>query len=40
MAEGSEILWVIGERMGAACQVTGSTRRVLEIEFTGDEENE
>ncbi len=40
LAEGSEILWVIGERMGAACQVTGSTRRVLEIEFTGDEENE
>lgn len=34
VADGSEVLWVIGERTGAACQAAG---KVLEMEFTGDE---
>ena len=40
VADDREVLWIIGERMSAACQITGSTRRVLEIEITGDEEDE
>lgn len=40
VADDREVLWIIGERMGAVCGITGTTRRILEIECTGDERYE
>lgn len=37
VADGSEVLWAVGERAGAACRVSGAAGRVLEMKFTGDE---
>lgn len=36
-AQGSRILWIIGFRMGADCQISGHTKRVLEIRIDGGE---
>ncbi|MCQ5203663.1 tRNA lysidine(34) synthetase TilS [Mordavella massiliensis] len=36
-ADGSHILWVIGYRRGCACEVTESTRKILEITIDGGE---
>lgn len=35
LADGSHILWVVGYRTSAACQVTESTRRVLRVTVGG-----
>lgn len=36
-AQGSHVLWIIGFRMGADCQISGHTNRVLEIRIDGGE---
>lgn len=36
LARGSEILWVIGHRIGESAKVTENTRNVIRIEVTGD----
>ena len=36
-ADGSRILWVIGYRRGLGCEVTGQTRRILEITIEREE---
>lgn len=40
LADGPEILWVIGRRMGEACKITNQTRRILEITYKGGVKNE
>lgn len=37
LAIGSNVLWVVGYRMGASCRVDGSTRRVFEVRYKGAE---
>lgn len=37
IADGSEILWVIGVRMGESCKITDKTEKVLEIRYQGGE---
>lgn len=38
-ADGSHILWIIGYRQNQAYQITDKTKRILEIEFNGGEED-
>lgn len=38
-AQGSHIKWIIGFRMGADCQISGHTKKVLEIRIDGGEKN-
>ena len=40
VADGREIVWIIGERMGASYRVSETSSRILEMKFTGDEEDE
>ncbi len=35
LCDGSDVLWVIGARMGDRCKLTEATRRVLEVRVTG-----
>jgi tRNA(Ile)-lysidine synthase len=35
LAQGSEVLWLAGGRIGATCRVTKDTTRILEIEYNG-----
>lgn len=39
MAQGAEVLWVIGGRMGRSGMVTESTRMIVEIVYQGGEED-
>lgn len=38
-AQGSHIRWIVGFRMGADCQISGHTKKVLEIRIDGGEKN-
>ena len=40
LADGSSVVWLIGERIGAEYKVTEETQRILEITITGDYEHE
>lgn len=39
MAQGAEVLWVIGGRMGRSGMITESTRTIVEIVYQGGEED-
>ena len=39
IADGSHIMWIPGMRMSARYQITGDTKRILEIKITEDEKN-
>lgn len=39
LADGSQILWVIGHRMSSAYQVTESTQRILQVKITEEKED-
>ena len=40
IADGSQVVWIPGERMGAEYKVTEETKRILEIKITGECEDE
>lgn len=39
VADGDHIIWIPGYRMSRACQITESTKTILEIKITEDEKN-
>lgn len=40
LAEGNEILWVVGYRMGESAKISGNTKQMIEIHVTGGNTNE
>lgn len=39
LAQGSEVLWLVGGRMGRSAMVTADTRRIVEITYQGGSDN-
>ncbi|HIU77741.1 MAG TPA: tRNA lysidine(34) synthetase TilS [Candidatus Pelethocola excrementipullorum] len=40
LAEGNEVLWVVGYRMGESAKISGNTKQMIEIHVTGGNTNE
>ena len=36
LAVGSDVVWILGDRISAACKVSEKTKRILKIEIIGE----